>query len=78
MKLRINTRKYSWFKKKKSNFPCYSYCEMSVQPHCGKAKLLDHLISRPLTDHPYFPFQAPYHGAIFLLTTVKCFTFSET
>lgn len=30
---------------------------MSVQPHCGKAKLLDHLISRPLTDHPYFPLQ---------------------
>lgn len=51
---------------------------MSVQPHCGKAKLLDHLISRPLTDHPYFPLQAPYRGAIFFLTTIKYFlTFGE-
>lgn len=45
---------------------------MSVQPHCGKAKLLDHLISRPLTGHPYFSLQISYRNTIFLLMTIKC------
>jgi len=52
---------------------------MPVQPHCGKAKLLDHLILRPLTDYPYFPLQVRYRNTIFLPTIIKYFlTFGET
>lgn len=50
---------------------------MSVQPHCGKAKLLDHLISRPLIGHPYFSLQVSFRIIIFLLITIKCVLTSD-